>query len=69
MPGAHTRLTTSELHRAIEAADYLCSLEDYLDRPTFIKIETLRADLDAECEDRKTMDLDARRAAKAATVP
>jgi hypothetical protein len=65
MPGAHTRLTTSELHRAIEAADYLCGLEDYLDRPTFIKIDTLKADLHAERDDRKNMDLDGRPAAKA----
>lgn len=63
MPGAHTGLTSSELGRAIDAAAYLCSLASYMDRATFIKIETLKSDLIVEREDRQRMDIDARRAA------
>lgn len=63
MPGAHTSLTSTELSRAIDAAAYLCGLECYMDRATFIKIETLEADLTIEREDRQRMDTDARRAA------
>lgn len=65
MPGAHARLTTSELDKAIKATEYLCGLEEYLDRLTFIKIETLKGDLQVEREDRNQVNLSARRAATA----
>jgi hypothetical protein len=52
MPGLHAQLTSSELARAIQATQTLCSLEPYIDRLTWVKIDTLRADLLAEREDR-----------------
>lgn len=56
-------LTTAELGKAHQAADYLCGLPARLDPELAIKLDTLRADLTAEIEDRRQADLDARRAA------
>lgn len=55
MPGLHAQLTSSELAKAIDAAEVLCSLEPYIDRSTYAKLSTLHADLVAEQEDRRRM--------------
>jgi hypothetical protein len=52
MPGIHGQLTSSELTRAIDAAETLLNLEPYLERTVYIKLSTLRADLEAEQTDR-----------------
>jgi hypothetical protein len=57
------QLTTAELGSAHRATDYLCGLPARLDPELAIKLDTLRADLIAEMEDRGQIDLDARRAA------
>jgi hypothetical protein len=57
MPGAHAQLTSSELDRAIEASTYLCGLEEFIDRPTWLKIETLKNDLTVEREDRQAVNV------------
>jgi hypothetical protein len=62
------QLTTAELGKAHRAADYLCGLPARLDPELAIKIDTLRADLTAEIEDREQGDLEARRAATAGKV-
>ncbi|GEM_PF-5030583 len=59
MPGLQAQLTSSELTRAIKATETLCSLEPYIDRLTWVKIDTLRADLLAEQEDRAKIIADA----------
>jgi hypothetical protein len=59
------QLTTAELGKAHQAADYLCGLPTRLDRELIIKLDTLRADLTAEIEDREQADLKARRTATA----
>jgi hypothetical protein len=46
------QLTTAELGQAHQAADYLCGLPAHLDPELAIKLDTLRADLTAEIEDR-----------------
>lgn len=46
------QLTTAELRKAHQAADYLCGLPARLDPGLAIKLDTLRADLTAEIEDR-----------------
>ena len=46
------QLTTAELSQAHQAADYLCKFPARLDPELAIKIDTLRADLTAELEDR-----------------
>jgi hypothetical protein len=56
-------LTTAELSQAHQAADYLCRLPARLDPKLSIKLDTLRADLSAEIEDREQADLDARQTA------
>lgn len=58
-------LTTAELGQAHQATDYLCGLPASLDRELAIKLDTLRADLTAEIEDREQAGRDARRAATA----
>jgi hypothetical protein len=45
-------LTPAELGKAHQAADYLCKLPARLDPELAIKLDTLRADLTAELEDR-----------------
>jgi hypothetical protein len=52
MPGLHGQLTSTELADAIDATEVLYNLGPYLERMTYIKIGTLRADLQAEREDR-----------------
>ncbi len=52
MPGLHGQLTSTELTNALNATETLLKLEPYIDRPTFARISTLRADLAAEQEDR-----------------
>lgn len=49
------QLTGTELDRAYEAADYLCGpvIKPHLDPSLLIKLDTLRADLLAEQEDRR----------------
>lgn len=56
-------LTTAELGNAYKAADLLCHLRQHLDPAAFVKLDTLRADLGAERDDRVTSDLQARREA------
>lgn len=56
-------LTTAELGKAHQAADYLCGLPAWLDNELAIKLDTLRADLTAEIEDREQTEHDARQAA------
>jgi hypothetical protein len=57
------QLTTAELSKAHQAADYLCGIPARLDRELAVKIDTLRADLTAEIEDRAQADREARQAA------
>jgi hypothetical protein len=45
-------LTPAELTKTYEAADHLCQIPAYLDPELAIKLDTLRADLTAEMEDR-----------------
>ena len=45
-------LTPAELTKTYEAADYLCGLPVSLDPELAIKLDTFRADLMAEIEDR-----------------
>jgi hypothetical protein len=52
MPGLHAQLTTTELTSALDATQTLLKLEPYIDRLTYTKISTLRADLTAEQDDR-----------------
>ena len=52
MPGLHAQLTTTELTSALDATRTLLKLEPYIDRLTYTKISTLRADLTAEQDDR-----------------
>jgi hypothetical protein len=52
MPGLHAQLTTTELTSALDATQTLLKLEPYIDRLTYAKISTLRADLTAEQDDR-----------------
>jgi hypothetical protein len=52
MPGLHAQLTSTELASALDATQTLIKLEPYLDRLTYTKISTLRADLTAEHDDR-----------------
>ena len=52
MPGLHAQLTTTELTGALDATQMLLKLEPYIDRLTYAKISTLRADLTAEQDDR-----------------
>lgn len=59
------QLTTAELGKAHQATDYLCGLPARLDHELAIKLDTFRADLTAELEDRGQIDLAARRAATA----
>jgi outer membrane PBP1 activator LpoA protein len=54
------QLTTAELGKAHHAADYLHSLPAHLDPDLAIKLDTLRADLTAEIEDRQHADRQAR---------
>ena len=65
------QLTTAELSKAHHAAGYLYGLPARLDPDLAIKLDTLRADLTAELEDRQQADHDARQAATAdrATTP
>jgi hypothetical protein len=56
-------LTPIQLGEAHKAADYLCELGGALDVETGIKLDTLRADLMAEIEDRAQVDLDEHRGA------
>jgi hypothetical protein len=58
-------LTSAELGKAHEAADYLCRLPVRLDSELAIKLDTFRADVTVEMEDRGQIDLQARQAAKA----
>jgi hypothetical protein len=46
------QLTSAELAKARAAADYLCKLPVRLDAELAVKLDTLRADLTAEIEDR-----------------
>jgi hypothetical protein len=57
-------LTAAELGKAHDAADYLLGLHVRMDRELAVKLDTFRADVMVELEDRP-MDLSARRAAKA----
>ena len=49
-------LNGKQLDQAYEAADYLCKTLnwDHID-PTYIKVDTLRADLSAEREERRKL--------------
>jgi hypothetical protein len=49
-------LTPAELTQAYQAADYLLRLPARLDPELTIKLDTLRADLTAELEDRPPAD-------------
>jgi hypothetical protein len=49
-----TQLTTGELAKARAATDYLCGLPTNLDSTLAVKLDTLRADLTAEIEDRSS---------------
>ena len=60
------QLTTAELGKARDAANYLCGLRDHLEPILFIKLDTLRADLTAEAEDRATRERNGRRTSQAA---
>jgi hypothetical protein len=48
-------LTGRELDEAYEAADFLCKLQHHLDPILFIKLDTFRADVLAEMEDRSKL--------------
>jgi hypothetical protein len=61
------QLTTAELGKAHQAADYLCTLPVRIDPELAIELDTFRADLTAELEDRGQIDLAARRAAATST--
>lgn len=53
MPGQRLdQLTSTELRDALSAVDTLYRIEEYLDRGFFVKLSTLRADLEAQKEDR-----------------
>jgi hypothetical protein len=45
------QLTTAELTKAYEAADYLCKLPVNLDQALAVKLDTFRADVAATRED------------------
>jgi hypothetical protein len=51
-----SNLSAGQLAKAHEAADYLLSLPARLDAELGIKLDTLRADLTAEMEDRGPTD-------------
>lgn len=65
MPGLHTQMTSTELTNGLHAAATLMKLEPYIDRLTFAKISTLRADFTAEQEDRDNARAEGIKAAKA----
>lgn len=65
MPGLHQQMTSAELTNGLHAAATLMKLEPYIDRLTFVKIDTLHADLTAEQEDRDKARAEAIEAAKA----
>jgi hypothetical protein len=58
-------LSAGQLTKAYEAADYLLRLPARLDPELAIKLDTLRADLTAELEDREPSDLSARQTSPA----
>lgn len=57
------QLTSTELGKARDAADYLCSLPAGVDAVLAVKLDTLRADMNAEIEDRADAGASARQAA------
>jgi hypothetical protein len=57
------QLTTAELSKAHHAADYLCGLPAQIDPELNVKLDTLRADLTAEIEDRTQTSPNSRQAA------
>jgi hypothetical protein len=59
------QLTTEEVQKAHDSADYLLNLPVRLDPELAIKLDTFRADVMAELEDRPA-NLGARQAARAA---
>jgi hypothetical protein len=60
-------LSLGQLTKAHQAADYLLSLPDRLDTELAIKLDTLRADLTAEIEDRGQTNPQGHQASKAGT--
>jgi hypothetical protein len=52
-----THLSTAELVKARDAADYLLGINARLDSVLLVKLDTLRADLGAAIEDREPAQL------------
>jgi hypothetical protein len=62
-------VTDNQAEQAYEAADFLLELPIHLDFELRTKLDTFRADVGVELEDRGRCDLVARRAAKRARQP
>jgi hypothetical protein len=60
-----SQLTTSELNGLVGHASALTAMREALPGDLFTKLDTYLADLQAEQEDRVSVDLESRRAAKA----
>jgi hypothetical protein len=59
------QLTTSELNGLVGHASALTAMRQALPSDLFVKLDTYLCDLRAEQEDRVSVDLESRRAAKA----